>query len=534
MHRTWFFVLICGCLTLCAGLAAQTPEWLWVQRAGNTGEDLVSSLAKDSSGNIYATGSFSYNLVFPGIALQGSYKDMFVLKMDPQGNVIWMAKANGTGDKAGTDIAVDGLGNVYVTGYFQGTATFGDVTLTSASDLFVGKLDPNGNWLWASQAGAISNGIDVDGDGDAYITGSFYGSCTFGSTTVSGQSWDVFVAKLYNNGDWGWVLTAGGELGGESGNRIAVNSLGNGAIAGVVSPGSSFGGIQATGSGAFVAYFDTDGWTHVNTTENAEATDIVLGDYLGETYVCGFFNQTSSFGGMFPQTSAGDWEAFVACMDANGGWAWSARGGGVYNDKAFGIDRDDSGNIYVTGHYGGSATFGSIPIPGVENNMFAAQLNSLGEWQWIQHGGGYAGAWSKAIVVDPWGYCYAGGNFLGIVAFDDIVVTYNGWCDVFIGKLGSGTAVSEDLIPSAPVSLSAPWPNPLKAGATAKLKARIAPGETGVLSVCNLRGQLIAERQLVSGEQQISLESQAWPAGIYLCTLRTQSAHATRKLVLTK
>ncbi len=534
MHRTWFILLICGFMTLCAGLAAQTPEWLWVQRAGSTGEDLVSSMAKDSSGNIYATGSFSYGLDFPGATLSGSYKDMFVLKMGPEGNVIWMAKAIGTGDKAGTDVAVDGAGNVYVTGYFQGTAVFGAVTLTSASDLFVGKLDPNGNWLWASQATAISGGIDVDGDQNVYITGSFYGPSTFGDITVNSQNWDIFAAKLYNNGVWAWVHTAGGVNGGEGGNKIAVNSLGNGAIAGLVQPGALFGGIPVSSSGAFVAFFDQDGWTHVNTTENAEATDIVLGGYLGEIYVCGFFQNTSSFGGMFPQTSTGDWEAFVACMDASGSWIWSARGGGVYNDKAFAIDRDGSGNIYVTGHYGGSATFGSVPIPGVENNMFAAKLNSLGEWQWIQHGGGYAGAWSKALAVDEWGYCYAGGTFLGTVAFDDIVITYNGWSDVFLGKLGSGTAVCEDLLPSATVSLSAPCPNPLKTGETANLKARIAPGETGFLSVCNLRGQLIAERLLASGEHQLSLESQSWPAGIYLCRLRTQSANAARKLILLK
>ncbi len=523
-------------LAFATDIAAQTPDWLWVKIGGITGEDYVSSITVDNAGNIYATGSFSYSLAFPGIALQGTYKDMFVLKMDPEGNIVWMAKANGPGDKVGQDIAVDVGGNVYVTGYFQGTATFDGTTLTSVSDLFVGKLDPNGSWLWASQASATSSGIDVEADGEVYLTGSFYESCTFGGISVTGSGSDIYVAKLFSNGTWAWVHTAGGQLGtvGETGNKIAVNSLGNGAIAGKVFEGATFGGITVNETGAFVAFFDEDGWTHVNTTESAEATDIVLGGYLGEVYVCGFFWGTSSFGGTHPQVSSGDWEAFVACVSSTGSWNWSARAGGVYADKSHGITLDSFGNIYVTGDYGSNATFGSIPVPGVENNMFAAKLNALGEWQWIQHAGGYAGAWSKTIAVDGAGYCYAGGSLMGTVAFGDIVVTYSGWSDVFISKLGSGTAVADALVHPLPSSLSSPWPNPIHAGDPASITAKVANGELAILTFCNLRGQLVSERHLSPGEQQISLETRGLPAGIYLCKLRTQTAASIRKLVIVK
>ena len=95
-----------------------------------------------------------------------------------------------------------------MTGGFQGTATFGSHTLTSNGDkdIFAAKLDPSGNWLWAVNAGGIRYdwgiGIAVDGAGNAYVTGDFEGTATFGSHTLtaSGGYWDkdIFVAKLGN------------------------------------------------------------------------------------------------------------------------------------------------------------------------------------------------------------------------------------------------------------------------------------------------------------------------------------------------
>ena len=116
---------------------------------------------------------------------------------------LWAKKAGGTDYDNGYSIAVDANGNSYVTGVFWGSATFGATTLTGSGnfDVFVAKLDSNGNWLWAKQTGGTSfdfgYGIAVDANGSSYVTGFFMESATFGTTPLtSSGGYDIFVAKL--------------------------------------------------------------------------------------------------------------------------------------------------------------------------------------------------------------------------------------------------------------------------------------------------------------------------------------------------
>ena len=140
----------------------------------------------DGVGGVWITG------IFAGIATFGSHTltasgnyDIFVAKLGPNGNWLWAVKAGGIDYDYGYSIAVDGAGNAYVTGEFRYTSTFGSHTLTASgySDLFVAKLNPSGTWLWAVRAGGGSYdegyGIAVDGAGNAWVTGCFTGTATF-------------------------------------------------------------------------------------------------------------------------------------------------------------------------------------------------------------------------------------------------------------------------------------------------------------------------------------------------------------------
>jgi hypothetical protein len=89
-----------------------------------------------------------------------------------------------------------------VTGAFRGTATFGDTTLIGdLRDVFVAKYDGDGNLLWVEQAGGSdldwAGSIAVDGSGNCLVTGAFWGTATFGDTTLtSAGDHDIFVAKI--------------------------------------------------------------------------------------------------------------------------------------------------------------------------------------------------------------------------------------------------------------------------------------------------------------------------------------------------
>ena len=182
-------------------------NWLWANQAGGTNCDYGHGIAVDDNGNSYIIGNFLESANFGITTLTSSgYYDIFVAKLDINGNWLWAKQAGGTSYDFGNSIAVDTNRNVYVTGFFYSSScSFGTITLINSSseyiDIFVAKLDINGNWLWAKQAGGTSDdcgyGITVDVNGNSYITGIFRGSATFGTTTLtSSGDFDIFVAKL--------------------------------------------------------------------------------------------------------------------------------------------------------------------------------------------------------------------------------------------------------------------------------------------------------------------------------------------------
>jgi hypothetical protein len=130
------------------------------------------------------------------------YPDIFVAKLDANGNWLWAKNAGESNHDHGSGIAVDNSGNSYVTGYFRYAANFGILTLSGYGeyDIFVAKLDANGNWICADNAGGVnwdySNGIAVDNSGNLYVTGYFAGTAFFDNTTlVSNGGYDLFIAR---------------------------------------------------------------------------------------------------------------------------------------------------------------------------------------------------------------------------------------------------------------------------------------------------------------------------------------------------
>lgn len=197
--------LLTTALTLGVALSAATAavssaaaeELQWATQAGGTGGDFGFGIATDGPGNSYVTGAFSSTTTFGAgednetelTAAGGS--DVFVAKYDRNGQLLWATLAGGTGTDWGNGIAIDGPGNSYVAGIFQGIATFGEgednetgLTASGSFDAFVAKYDRNGDLLWAKQASGTSNeigwGIATDSRGNSYVSGYFSGTATFG------------------------------------------------------------------------------------------------------------------------------------------------------------------------------------------------------------------------------------------------------------------------------------------------------------------------------------------------------------------
>lgn len=216
---------------------------IWVHGIGGAGDDTGKALGVDGAGNVYLTGGFIGTAIFGSQSLTApnGYRDMYLAKWDTNGNLAWVQQAGDDWDDVGWGLAVDNLGNSYVTGEFHANASFGSHTITavtSSADAFIAKYDPLGNALWAERFGGNLSDRSRAATFDAtnvYITGQYGGTATAGSHTVtSADSSDIFVASFNAaSGMPGWVIAPRGpadvyeDLGYEGGNAIYADGSGN-------------------------------------------------------------------------------------------------------------------------------------------------------------------------------------------------------------------------------------------------------------------------------------------------------------------
>ena len=115
------------------------------------------------------------------------------------------------------NVAVDDIGIIYITGEFEDSATFGDTSITSVggTDIFLAKYGTDGEFKWVNYGGGTSTGnesmsIALDEIGEIYVTGRFGGTANFGSSTItSNGGYDIFLVKYSKSGNLKWIKTGG-------------------------------------------------------------------------------------------------------------------------------------------------------------------------------------------------------------------------------------------------------------------------------------------------------------------------------------
>lgn len=363
-----------------------TPQW--VVRAGGTSDDRVQDMAVDAAGNVYLlTNYLSASAAFGATTLTNSsggvFNDICVAKLNTSGVWQWAVKAGGSSADTGSGIAVDGAGNVVVTGLFQGTASFGALSQTSAGnyDAFVAKLNGSGAWQWAIRAGGSSSdggkAVTTDVAGNLYVTGYFGASVAFGATTLinTGASSDVFVGKVSPAGVWQWAKSAGG-AGTDTPADIALDGANNVFLTGTFTSAATFGAVSLPNAGAqdvFVTKLNSSGtwqWATGTGGTSPDGTTALAVDAMGDVYVTGYFNSpTIAFGGT-TLTNVGSTDAFTASLTSAGGtWQWVGKGlYGASTESHYGLCVDALGVLYVTGNInsnpftiGNGTTGGDLP-----------------------------------------------------------------------------------------------------------------------------------------------------------------------------
>lgn len=427
---------------------AQTVEW--ASSTGGTLADSCRAVAVDAVGNSYATGYYEDTATFGAFVLTSAGgRDAFVAKYDPAGNVVWARSASGTLNVAGADIGVDSAGNIYVSGDFKGTATFGPFVLTNAGEFnnFVAKYDPVGNVVWARSAGGTLQtqnlGIAVDASGNSYVTGLFNGTAMFGSFVLtSAGSYDAFLAKYDAAGDVVWARSDGGSST-DWANGIAVDAAGNSYVTGRFSSTgtATFDSFVLTGTGdddIFVAKYDGSGnvvWARSGGGTLRDRGNDIAVDAAGNSYVAALFSGTATFGS-FGLTSAGSEDVAVVKYDPAGNVVWARSAGGSALDRGLGIAVDVDGNSYVTGLHSG-ATFGPFVLTSAGGiDIFMARYDAAGNVVWAESAGGSISSdWGLGVAVDADDNSYFTGFYVGTATFGPFVLTASaGSKDIYVVK----------------------------------------------------------------------------------------------------
>jgi hypothetical protein len=245
----------------------------------------INDLELDATGNIHFTGFFTDSLVYQGEVLAASgVNDIVVGKLDNDGNLIWMEKAGGNyGGSCGLDnndngagLALDGDGNVYITGHYAFNCAFGGATVLTALntvDLYLAKYDNAGNFLWARSAGGytwqVANAVACDAAGNVYVAGHFQYECIFGTDTLispstTGNPYDMFLAKYDASGNYLWVRQEGG-LNSEYAYKMEIDDADNVYVLGTYEDNSTIGDsidlqcYSASDTRCFMAKYDDAG-----------------------------------------------------------------------------------------------------------------------------------------------------------------------------------------------------------------------------------------------------------------------------------
>jgi hypothetical protein len=258
-----------GNLVICAGpdtfLAKYTSGgvYQWAKTFGMGGTDYGKGVAVDGSGNIVLAGNTTGPIDLGGGLLpfntSGGYLNFFVGKFTGAGGHVWSGCYGGVYGSFANSVAVDGSGNVLVTGYFSGTMSVGAVSVSglgASQTAFVAKLlGSSGGASWAKSLTttvmAAGNGVAADGSGNVVLTGYFQGSLTpaGGSALSSAGGYDGFVVKYNSAGGYVWGERVGGASS-DWGNAITTDGSGNVITTGATN-GGDFSGQTLTSNGGF-------------------------------------------------------------------------------------------------------------------------------------------------------------------------------------------------------------------------------------------------------------------------------------------
>jgi hypothetical protein len=529
-------------------------EWARSAQSGSAypagGEGI--SVATDASGNAYISGWFIDTLTF-GSYVFNYPKGVYVTKYDSLGNLEWAkCGASGLSSQAiGSCISADALGNSYFTGWYVGTLVFDTDTLTSvgSTDIFIVKYDSSGNLIWAKSQGGTSAeqslGIRIDGNDNLYVIGNFSSpSIVFGTDTLfNTASSNLFLAKFYSSGNSVWAKSAlmsptgfvqsYGVTSDAFGNVYATGTFGG--VSGSMILGSDT--LISLGSyNIFLAKYNSSGnviWAKCAGDSGYDKSFNVATGGNNSIFITGEFSSSSIHFGADTLVNSGGTDAFLVKYDSSGIVQWAKSIKGLNNDYGYCVTTNNVDKVYLSG---GCYTTSSLTVifdtltlqypVGSYDPSFIASYNFSGNLLFAKVLASGADD-QNGLAVCPSGSVYMVGDFYQtnpfILGNDSLILV--GAENVFLAKLGYSSIVDNLEFYYLQQSITL-FPNPTSSTFTITSTNKIK--EIKVYDV--LGSEILSFDKLrMTGSETIDISGIA--KGIYFAEIKTEKETVRKKLI---
>jgi FlgD Ig-like domain/Beta-propeller repeat len=347
--------------------------YLWGHSFGDAGlVQGAEALTVNPLGIVTIGGIFDGTVDFGGGPLTAATgnRDIFLARFDQSGNYQWSKHFGNSTDEVLRSLARDTLGNVYAAGYFQGSIDFGGGTFTSLGsyDGFLAKFDGSGSHVWSKQYGDVGDqlctSVATDMSNNVYLVGGFGGSVNFGGGAIASNGGDAFLVKYDAAGTHQWSH-AYGDGSSQAADFVATDATGNIYMTSTVSGTIDFGGGPLTSAGTTdgaLAKFDATGahqWSHIWGDATNQSGGYVAVGPTGTVYLGGTISGTVDFGGG-PLVTQGVWDIFLAEFDGSSGvHQWSQRFGDASKYQiGTSVAVDPTDHVILTGFFQGTIDFG--------------------------------------------------------------------------------------------------------------------------------------------------------------------------------
>lgn len=479
-------ILLCISVSFTTIAFSQGNDLLWAYGFGSTEFDMVKDVAVDSDGNLITVGQFSgtadfdpgsgvYNLTSAGLT------DFFVMKQDPDGNLIW-AHRFGAGDSDNANgVDVDNNDNIYITGMYRFEVDFdpgpGDYTIgnwgASAGQIFLLKLNSDGNLQWVNSMGNYSGSsqgfcIAVEPTtGTSVISGSFYGTVDFdptagavNHTANATTNNDIFLATYATDGTYGTSYGFGGNAGT---NRpysltldVANSIILTGTFGGTIDLDPTAGTQTVVSNGnddvfmmKFLAGGGTFLWAKSIGGIYSDGGYAVTADSNEDIYFSGAFYDMIDLNpnaGVSTFSAGTGMSTYLVKLAWDGTFVWANNITGGYNN-AWVMDTDENDDLYILGGF--STTTDFDPGAGTSNHtsadnfddIYLLKLDSDGLYQWSKTFGAINDDRGSALEVVSSDEIFIGGHYTNTIDFNPtgspVLVNAIGIIDNYVAKFGT-------------------------------------------------------------------------------------------------